>query len=113
MRYAARLGRRTALFERPHHQSVAQVLSALDGPLLRENKCLFGGGTLIALRYGEYRESVAIDFMVSDRAGYRTLPQLLTGSGDDEPTPGPAARISREGGARLWGIHPAGSRKGD
>jgi hypothetical protein len=67
------------LFERPHHQSVAQVLSALDGTLLRENKCLFGGGTLIALRYGEYRESVDIDFMVSDLAGYRTLRQLLTG----------------------------------
>ena len=79
MRYAVRLGIRTALFERPHHQRVAQVLSALDGPLLRENKCLFGGGTLIALRYGEYRESFDIDFMVSDLAGYRTLRQLLTG----------------------------------
>jgi hypothetical protein len=54
-------------------------LYALDGPLLRENKCLFGGGTLIALRYGEYRESVDIDFIVSDLAGYRTLRQLLTG----------------------------------
>lgn len=79
MRYAVRLGSRIALFERPHHQGVAQVLSALDGPLLRENKCLFGGGTLIALLYGEYRESVDIDFMVSDLAGYRTLRQLLTG----------------------------------
>jgi hypothetical protein len=67
------------LFERPHHQRAAQVLSALDGPLLRENKCLFGGGTLIALRYGEYRESIDINFMVSDLAGYRTLRQLLTG----------------------------------
>lgn len=53
------------MFERPHHQSVAQVLYALDGPLLRENACLFGGRTLIALRYGEYRESVDIDFMVA------------------------------------------------
>jgi hypothetical protein len=79
MRYAARSGRHTTLFERPHHQGVAQVLYALDGPLLRENKCLFGGGTLIALRYGEYRESVDIDFIVSDLAGYRTLRQLLTG----------------------------------
>ncbi len=25
------------MFERPYHQSVAQVLHALDGPLLREN----------------------------------------------------------------------------
>jgi hypothetical protein len=33
----------------------------------------------MALRYGEYRESVDIDFLVSDLAGYRTLRQLLTG----------------------------------
>jgi hypothetical protein len=46
---------------------------------LRENNCLFGGGTAIALRYGEYRESVDIDFLVSDIASYRNLRQLLTG----------------------------------
>jgi len=68
-----------AMFERPHHQRIAQVLRALDGPLLRENNCLFGGGTAIALRYGEYRESVDIYFLVSDVGGYRTLRQLLTG----------------------------------
>lgn len=67
------------MFERPHHQRIAQVLRALDGPLLRENNCLFGGGTAIALRYGEYRESVDIYFLVSDVGGYRTLRQLLTG----------------------------------
>lgn len=35
----------------------------------------------MALRYGEYRESVDIDFLVSDVAGYRSLRQLLTGPG--------------------------------
>lgn len=69
----------TELFERPHHQRVAHVLSVLNGPLLRENNCLFGGGTVITLRYGEYRESADIDFLVSDVAGYRNLRQLLTG----------------------------------
>lgn len=54
------------LFERLHHQRIAHVLGALNGPLLRANNCLFGGGTAIALRYGEYRESVDIDFLVSD-----------------------------------------------
>jgi len=54
------------MFERPYHQRIALVLQALDGSLLRENGCLFGGGTSIALRYGEYRESVDIDFLVSD-----------------------------------------------
>lgn len=66
-------------FQRPHHQRIARVLDALSGPLLRENNCLFGGGTAIALRYGEYRESVDIDFLVSDVTRYRALRQLLTG----------------------------------
>ncbi|SFQ33927.1 nucleotidyl transferase AbiEii/AbiGii toxin family protein [Variovorax sp. 770b2] len=54
------------------------MLSALDSDLLAANRCLFGGGTAIALRYGEYRESVDIDFLVSDIGGYRQLRQLLT-----------------------------------
>jgi hypothetical protein len=66
-------------FERPHHQRIAHVLASLDGALLREHACLFGGGTAIALRYGEYRESVAIDFLVSGIAPYRTLRHALTG----------------------------------
>ncbi len=68
-------------FERPHHQRIAHVLGALDGTTLRQHGCLFGGGTCIALMYGEYRESVDIDFLVSDAAGYRELRQLLTGPG--------------------------------
>ena len=68
------------MFERPHHQRIAHVLASLDGPLLREHGCLFGGGTCIALRYGEYRESVDMDFLVSDAAGYRELRQRLTGT---------------------------------
>jgi len=36
------------------------VLSALDGARLLGCRCLFGGGTAIALRYGEYRESVEV-----------------------------------------------------
>ena len=66
-------------FQRLHHQRIARVLGALNGPLLRDNNCLFGGGTAIALRYGEYRESVDIDFLVSDIASYRCLRQLMTG----------------------------------
>jgi hypothetical protein len=68
------------MFERPHHQRIAHVLGALDGGLLRQHGCLFAGGTCIALRYGEYRESVDIDFLVSDAVGYRELRQLLTGA---------------------------------
>lgn len=64
------------MFTREYHQAIAQVLYALDGKLLHEHHCLFGGGTVIALRYGEYRESVDVDFMVSSKAGYRDLRQL-------------------------------------
>ncbi len=67
------------MFERPHHQRIAHVLAALDGDVLRAHGCLFGGGTCIALRYGEYRESVDMDFLVSDPAGYRELRQMVTG----------------------------------
>jgi hypothetical protein len=68
------------VFERPHHRRIAAVLDALDGARLRELQCWFAGGTAIALRYGEYRESVDIDFLVSDPDGYRQLRQLLAGA---------------------------------
>jgi len=68
------------MFERPHHQKIAHVLKALDADRLSSYRCYFGGGTSIALRFGEYRESVDIDFLISDPAGYRELRHLLTGS---------------------------------
>ena len=63
--------------KRLHHQAIAQVLYALDGAMLKENDCLFGGGTVMALRFCEYRESVDIDFLVSSVNGYRHLRQLV------------------------------------
>lgn len=67
------------MFERAHHNRIAQVLTTLDAQLLRDNRCLFGGGTAIALRHGEYRESIDIDFLVSNIGNYRALRQLLNG----------------------------------
>lgn len=67
------------MFERPHHRRIAVVLQSLDAALLREHGAGFGGGTAMALRFGEYRESVDIDFLVSRVDGYRTLRHLLTG----------------------------------
>jgi len=84
-------------FQRVHHQFIAQVLHALDGPLLREANCLFGGGTAITLRYGEYRESADIDFLVSDIQSYRDLRQKLTG-------PSGLKAITREAAAPLMPI---------
>lgn len=65
------------VFKREHHQRIHQLLLALDAPMLRDHHCYFGGGTAIALRYGEYRESVDIDFLVSDINAYRALRKEL------------------------------------
>jgi Nucleotidyl transferase AbiEii toxin, Type IV TA system len=67
------------LFERPHHQRIATVLQALDAEQLLAHACYFGGGTALALSLGEYRESVDIDFLVSNIEGYRALRQRLSG----------------------------------
>ncbi|MDY0384749.1 nucleotidyl transferase AbiEii/AbiGii toxin family protein [Trichlorobacter sp.] len=69
------------MFKRPFHQRIARVLTSLDGDLLKSRHCLFGGGTVIALRFGEYRESVDIDFLVSDLNGYRNVRQRMTADG--------------------------------
>lgn len=95
------------MFERPHHQRIAKVLEALNAPLLREHHCLFGGGTAIALRCGEYRESVDIDFLISDVSGYRELRQLLTnaaGIAGIVRTDVPALTQTREIRADQYGI---------
>lgn len=94
------------LFEREHHQRVARVLESLDADKLASQGCLFGGGTAIALRYGEYRESVDIDFLISDRAGYRQLRGWLAGGGSLGAIARPGAHLvpSREIRADQYGI---------
>jgi len=67
------------MFERASHRRIGRILEALDAELLEQGHCWFGGGTAIALSHGEYRESVDIDFLVSDAAGYRALRQQCTG----------------------------------
>jgi hypothetical protein len=67
------------LFEKEHHLRIATVLQALDAENLAAHGCLFGGGTAIVLSHAEYRESVDIDFLVSDPRGYRELRHALTG----------------------------------
>lgn len=95
------------MFERPHHQRIAHVLAALNGDLLRQHGCLFGGGTCIALRHGEYRESVDINFLVSDAAGYRELRQLVTGAAGLNALLRPGAQpltVGREVRADQYGL---------
>lgn len=77
------------MFSRPHHQKIAHVLQLLDHQLLRDHYCYFAGGTAIALMFDEYRESVDIDFLVSDLGAYRRLRELAT-------NPGGVANLFRE-----------------
>ena len=64
------------MFRRDHHRRIAVVFLQLDPRMLGKRRCLFGGGTAIALHYGEFRESVDIDFLVSNLEGYRDLRQM-------------------------------------
>jgi len=59
------------------HRQVLTILSRLDAALLERARCYFAGGTRIALELGEYRESRDIDFLCSDRDGYRTLRETV------------------------------------
>lgn len=68
------------MFRRDHHRRIAKLLESLDADRLVAHGCWFGGGTAIALRFGEYRESVDVDFLVSSRDGYRDLRLAVTGS---------------------------------
>ncbi len=65
-------------FDRPRHQLVWQVLESLNESLLSSVQCYFGGGTRIVLELGEFRESVDVDFLCSDRVGYRELRSMVT-----------------------------------
>jgi len=93
------------LFEREHHIRIATILQALDAELLASHGCLFGGGTAIALSHGEYRESVDVDFLVSNLAGYQALRRLLTSKGIQSITrAGMELELARDIRADQYGI---------
>ena len=76
------------MFEREHHQRIAALLNRLDEQSLLRCRCLFGGGTAIALAHGEFRESIDIDFICSSIDGYRHIRQRLADQynlGNNEP----------------------------
>ena len=50
------------IYHRPPHQRILRALQSFNPQLLLDKKSLFGGGRLIALLFGQYRESIAIDF---------------------------------------------------
>lgn len=64
-------------FTRSHHRTIAGILALFDGAFLERAECFFGGGTQIALAYGEFRESRDIDFLCASRAGFRMLRETV------------------------------------
>ena len=74
------------VFRRSHHQVIEAALGCLDSGRLRERGVLFAGGTALSLRFGEYRESVDIDFVVADADAYRRLREVCRQEGFDAIT---------------------------
>jgi hypothetical protein len=70
------------LFRRQHHNDILRALRCLNGSLLLDAECYFGGGTAIVLNLNEYRESMDIDFLCASQEGYRKLRQALWGRSD-------------------------------
>ncbi len=93
------------MFDRPHHNAIAQVLKALDAELLLRAGAWFGGGTAIVLKLGEYRESVDIDFLCSSKEGYRLLREATFGGSLDRVlAPGAGVTVLREVRSDQYGI---------
>lgn len=69
------------IYIRPKHEVIADVLRRMDRKLLQDSKCFFAGGTAIVLRYGEYRDSLDVDFLCYSQEGYRNLRTAITERG--------------------------------
>lgn len=64
-----------AELRRPHHRLIAQILRSFNAEFLSQAACYFGGGTHLAMSFGEYRESRDIDLLCSSRDGFRLIRQ--------------------------------------
>lgn len=90
-------------FTRPHHRRVAELLDSLDASLLAECQCYFGGGTRIVLGLEEYRQSLDVDFLCANIAGYRTLRSAISENSLGEIMANPLPLL-REVRADIYGI---------
>jgi hypothetical protein len=71
------------MMQRDIHKKILIILSNLKAEFFFECGAFFGGGTLISLQHGEYRESKDIDFLCPVGAGYRLLRQEVARVGYD------------------------------
>jgi hypothetical protein len=65
-------------FKLEHHNQILTIINSLNYQVFQENNAYFGGGTLIALLYNEYRQSNDIDFICSvASSGYKNLRSFI------------------------------------
>ncbi len=61
-------------FKLNHHRKIIKILNSFNPTILQESHAYFGGGTLLALLFDEYRQSNDIDFVCSlATSGYKTI----------------------------------------
>jgi hypothetical protein len=61
-------------FRLEHHNKILTILESLDSDVLKEGSAYFGGGTLLALDFQEYRWSKDVDFIAPvSTSGYKYL----------------------------------------
>ena len=61
-------------FKLEHHNKILTILDSLDHEVLKKGSTYFGGGTLLALDFEEYRWSKDVDFISSlASSGYKNL----------------------------------------
>ena len=69
-------------FKLAHHNKILTILNSLDDDILKKGSAYFGGGTLLALDFDEYRWSKDIDFISPiSSSGYGYLRTIVFDSG--------------------------------
>ncbi len=63
----------SSVFTQDQHRKILSILGQLKASFLLDCQAYFGGGTLLALLYDEYRLSKDIDFLCSSQTGYQQL----------------------------------------
>lgn len=71
------------MFALEHHQKIQHILWCLNDDFFKRVGAYFGGGTLLSLRYGEYRWSKDVDFICPIGNGYRQLRTAVMDEGYD------------------------------
>lgn len=71
-------------FRFEHHNKILTVLECLDSDILRKGSAYFGGGTLLAFEFEEYRWSKDVDFIASvGTEGYKYLRTVVFDGGHE------------------------------